>query len=345
MVLPKMKTVGLKEKNDEIFARANRKAHKLTWIAMLLIDLMMVTWMPAPFINRILRERKNETQYDIVDRRWLDFCYVTWFPYDITVSPYYEIIYILQVVIFVVATGYMKSLDLTMISMLVHISAQFEILYTALQDMDAILASILHKTNNPKLHEDNVIAPLMLEDVSDFKLMPRSSHKEDELTIMEDSPEMRDYFVKFIEYHQSVLRKTQNRFAGPLIIICFFMSQFLGCVTTFQMALEWSQGNKDTKFIKYIFSFLGVTCIPFIYCWYGTAVMHNGLLIQRAAFECQWYRRSETFKHHLIMVIMRTQKPVYVSGRQFYKLSLQTFGEMMNTMYAYFTLLKNLYED
>ena len=224
-VLPKMTTVGLQEKNNEIFARAKKKAHKLTWTVMIIIDLMMLFWMPAPLINRLLQSPRNVTTYDYDgndDKKWLDFCFVTWFPYNITISPYYEVMYVLQVLMFVIATGYMKSLDMTMISMLVHVSAQFEILHTALEDMDSILAAESHKIshvsssnnnynlNEPRSYDTNtqdIKICSISEDIhdsngtnSETEIFPR------ELNIMEDTPEMKRYFVNFIQYHQALLK-------------------------------------------------------------------------------------------------------------------------------------------
>ncbi|XP_023724025.2 odorant receptor 85b [Cryptotermes secundus] len=159
----------------------------------------------------------------------------------------------------------------------------------------------------------------------------------------EDLPELTRYLANFVEYHQTVIdfASDVNKAVGPIFFVCFFVRQFLGCVTSFQVALMWGQ---DNSILKFIFGFVAAMCSPMIFCWYGTAIIENSRELQKAAFECQWYKHSKAMKHFLLMITVRSQKAVYLSGCQYYVVSLQTFGKMMNTMYAYFTLLKNQYK-
>jgi hypothetical protein len=54
----------------------------------------------------------------------------------------------------------------------------------------------------------------------------------------------------------------------------------------------------------------------------------QSLEVKRAAFECQWYYHPQMLKHFLLMIILRSQKAVYLSGCQFYIVSLETFGKV-----------------
>ncbi|XP_069692081.1 odorant receptor coreceptor-like [Periplaneta americana] len=110
----------------------------------------------------------------------------------------------------------------------------------------------------------------------------------------------------------------------------------------FQIALTLSQYS---NFIKFVFAFCAAMSTPLAFCWYGTAIMDNSLEVYKAAYECQWYHRSNKIKQFLAMIMVRSQKAVCLTGSKFYIISLETFGTMMNTIYAYFTLLKNMYEN
>jgi len=40
----------------------------------------------------------------------------------------------------------------------------------------------------------------------------------------------------------------------------------------FSLLQTWGQ---DQNILKFLFGFLSMMCQPFIFCWYGTAIIHN----------------------------------------------------------------------
>jgi hypothetical protein len=233
-VMPKMSIVGLKEKQNIIFNSANKKARRITLILMVTLDVLVAVWIPAPFIKSLMEKHNNATNYETEnEEKWLNFCYIIWFPFDITMSPYFEIIYLIECVVFIIATSYLKAVDTTVAAMMVHISAQFQILYTALEDMNAIifLAEEEKKKKNvgelPFLEPRNLFgraANGSLEDEANESL-------EDETQLIglgspvrqgvqewkaidihiedggkeKDLPELARYLANFVEYHQTVI--------------------------------------------------------------------------------------------------------------------------------------------
>jgi hypothetical protein len=75
--------------------------------------------------------------------------------------------------------------------------------------------------------------------------------------------------------------------------------------------------------IHYYEMFIVPTCD-----WLAVVLVVQSCEVQKAAFECQWYKHSKVMKHFLLMIIARSQKAVYLSGCQFYVVSLQTFGKV-----------------
>jgi hypothetical protein len=51
--------------------------------------------------------------------------------------------------------------------------------------------------------------------------------------------------------------------------------------------------------------------------------------VQKAAYECQWYNRSQSLKKLLQMVIMRTKEPVRMTAGKFFVISLETFADVI----------------
>lgn len=220
-VMPKMSTVGLKEKRNTIFDSANKMARQITLIVMITLDVMVAAWIPTPFIKRLMEEHNNATNYETEDeKKWLNFCYVIWFPIDITKSPYFEIMYLMECIVFLIATTYRKAFDTTVAAMMVHISAQFQILHTALEDMDAIMFPAeeeekyvreLRFLESRKLSGRAANMSLGLgspvrHDVQEWKVCDNvvDTDIEDGGT-EKDLPELTRYLANFVEYHQTVI--------------------------------------------------------------------------------------------------------------------------------------------
>jgi hypothetical protein len=189
---------------------------------------MVAAWIPTPFIKRLMEEHNNATNYEIEDdKRWLNFCYIIWFPIDITMSPYFEIMYLIECIVFLTAVTYMKAVDTTVAAMMVHISAQFQILYTALEDMDAIVFLAEEKKNavelrflesrklfgraaNMSLKQEPQFIGLgspVRQGVREWKASDNvvDTDIEDGGTEKEDLPELTRYLANFVEYHQTVI--------------------------------------------------------------------------------------------------------------------------------------------
>ena len=219
-VVTKMKTVGFKDNKKEIFDSATKKARLMTFIMIVTLDIMALAWIPGPFIRHFMEEQKNVTNNEIDDeKRWLNFCFIIWYPIDITVSPYFEIVYVIQIVIYMMGTTYLKAVDMTVGAMMVHISAQFEILCTALKDIDVIVFAVEEK-KEPRILQPRAVDG-SLEDSDELPVTGAGSFGEREPqecetthvrghagnTEMknEDFSEQTCYLAHLVQYHQAVI--------------------------------------------------------------------------------------------------------------------------------------------
>jgi hypothetical protein len=224
-VMSKMSTVGSKEKRNIIFDSAIKKARRITLIVMVTLDVLVIAWVPAPFIKHLMEEHNNATNYETeYEKKWLNFCYIIWFPIDITSSPYFEITYLIQCILFIIATTYLKAVETTVAAMMVHISAQFEILYTVLVDMDATVFLAEDKKKNVRelqfsesrklfggaintsledQHQLRGLGSPVRQGVREWKAI--DTDIEDGVTKKEDLPELARYLANFVEYHQTVI--------------------------------------------------------------------------------------------------------------------------------------------
>jgi hypothetical protein len=53
------------------------------------------------------------------------------------------------------------------------------------------------------------------------------------------------------------------------------------------------------------------------------------MAVQKAAYECQWYHRSQSLKKLVQMIIMRTKEPVRMTAGKFFVVSLETFADVI----------------
>jgi hypothetical protein len=53
------------------------------------------------------------------------------------------------------------------------------------------------------------------------------------------------------------------------------------------------------------------------------------MAVRKAAYECQWYHRSQSFKKLLQMILMRTKEPVRMTAGKFFVISLETFADVI----------------
>jgi len=219
-VVTKMTAVGFTGKKKEIFESATKKARLLTFIMMVTLDIMTIAWIPGPFIRHFMEEQSNVTNNEIDDeKRWLNFCFIIWYPIDITVSPYFEIVYVIQTAIYLSGTTYLKSVDMTVGAMMVHISAQFEILCIALKDIDMMILSDAEEKElwiqQPKAVD------VCLEDSDELPVIAAGSlaerdRQECETTRVgghagntemknEDFSEPTCYLAHLVQYHQAII--------------------------------------------------------------------------------------------------------------------------------------------
>lgn len=229
-VMPKMSTIGLKEKQNIMFDSAAKKARLITLIIMATFDVMLIAWIPAPFIKHLTQEHSNTTDRKTEhEKKWLNFCYIIWFPIDITMSPYFEIMYLTQCIVFITATTYLKAVDATVASMMVHISAQFDILYTALENIDTIvfptqeereknvgefqvlqLGELFGRATNTSLEDELKLRGLgspARQSVQEWKAINNAAVTDMKAdgTKEEGHPELEGYLANIIEYHQTVI--------------------------------------------------------------------------------------------------------------------------------------------
>jgi hypothetical protein len=221
-VVTKMMAVDFKDKKKEIYEAATKKARLMTIIMIITLDFLPLTWIPVPFIRHFMEENKNLTNNEVDDgKKWLNFCFVIWYPIDITVSPYFEVVYLYQAMLYIMGTMYLQAVDLTVGAMMVHIAAQFEILCIDLKNIDKIISVAEEKKKESRILQKSAV-DVRLEDSDKFLVTDAGSPVERDAQVCEtarvrgrdgntegENEDLSDptrYLAHFVQYHQTVIQ-------------------------------------------------------------------------------------------------------------------------------------------
>jgi hypothetical protein len=137
---PFMQKVGIPEKQKDIIGRNSKFERIITTVAMGAFLADMCTWCVLPSIVRYLayfREEDSQTEEHLEY-----FILVMWLPENASLFPYYEMLHVFQFLsVWGVVANYAAG-KLIIVSLFYHLSAQFQILSSAIEDID-----ILWRTN------------------------------------------------------------------------------------------------------------------------------------------------------------------------------------------------------
>ncbi|XP_021933716.1 odorant receptor 45b-like, partial [Zootermopsis nevadensis] len=93
---------------------------------------------------------------------------------------------------------------------------------------------------------------------------------------------------------------------SPIFFIYFIAATLVIVTHTFKLSLSVS--------LKYCCTLLFCLTQIFVYCHVGERVKTESLAVGDAAYSCHWYKRTNRFKRHILLILVRAQKPLYFSA-------------------------------
>ncbi|CAO1401053.1 unnamed protein product [Diamesa serratosioi] len=124
------------------------------------------------------------------------------------------------------------------------------------------------------------------------------------------------------------------------ILINFVGSSIILCLVGFQA----SAGVKTSELIKFCIFLLSSMVQILLLCWYGNKLIESSVGVADGVYNGDWYEGDENIKKSLKLIIIRAQKPQYLTAFKFSKVSLSSFSVVLSSSYSYFTLLRTIYE-
>nr|QNL14956.1 olfactory receptor 12 [Aulacocentrum confusum] len=223
--------------------------------------------------------------------------------HDVSKSPNFEITAVCQTIATLIAGSSYTVVDCVFVMLIMHVSGQLAILTIKMENM----------CND---YEDKI----------------------------ENDAQ---YFVKTVrsitQTHQKIIRfvTTMESVYSFMILEQFSAFAVIFAVTGFQL-ISIFVGDVQSSFSAMSFAILYFLCTLssiFMYSAAGEFLIFNSQTVSRAIYSCKWYNLRAKDMGQLLMVIIRTQKPLSVSVGKFAPVSLITFSMLIKTSASYLSVL------
>ncbi|XP_051172684.1 odorant receptor 4-like [Leptopilina boulardi] len=126
-----------------------------------------------------------------------------------------------------------------------------------------------------------------------------------------------------------------TQFLGSIIVLC--LAGFLIITFEYEGALDVFEIMKNIIYILLNLS------QAFAFCFSGEILLSQSSNIPQCISDCSWYETSPGNIKLLLMVILRTQKPLALTVGKFTELSIGSFTRILQTAVSYLSVLRTRY--
>nr|QNS36199.1 olfactory receptor 4a [Mythimna separata] len=199
--------------------------------------------------------------------------------------------------------------DLTVVVMTSNVSALFRLL-----QVDLETAIKIHDGEHPMKEDIHVADPDSYEEVK-----------------------------RIVKIHQRLLRIAEqlSKIFGVVIFIHMVSASLVICFFGF-LAVVYS-GLADT--IANLMTVFNAMTTIFFLTLSGQFLCDTSSQIADAAYQSYWYESNLKVKKLILTIIIRAQRPSYLSALGFSELTLGSFSKIISSAWTYFSLLIQVYEE
>ncbi|VEN56563.1 unnamed protein product, partial [Callosobruchus maculatus] len=87
---------------------------------------------------------------------------------------------------------------------------------------------------------------------------------------------------------------------------------------------------------------LGAFFQMFMICYFGVFITERGAAYNTCLYKSNWYSCSSRSKRAMLIMMIRMQKPLYLTIGKFFPLTLETFLQVTKAAFSYATVLKTV---
>ncbi|XP_074114882.1 LOW QUALITY PROTEIN: odorant receptor 10-like, partial [Cotesia typhae] len=162
-----------------------------------------------------------------------------------------------------------------------------------------------------------------------------------------DLPSLRNLEHKFmkkcIHHHWIILqlsfvcKKQANDRFSPIIFRQYSLSLLILCMSV-QLLTKLAFGSPEFMFI--VFYLCCMISQIFLFCWYANEVALESSEISSAIYNMDWQYLMNKTKKDLLLMKMRTVKPIKFTSGSLIELSLESFTKLMKFSYTAYNVLQ-----
>ncbi|XP_051173282.1 odorant receptor 67c-like [Leptopilina boulardi] len=143
-----------------------------------------------------------------------------------------------------------------------------------------------------------------------------------------------------VEHHIFIfsIEKEMNKLFGFMVAVQFFVSTANLCTGCFNLT---TMKPTSTQFWSVIFTINSYLVQIFLYCLYGEKVIQKSVSVTDRIYSMDWNSLSKNCKQQLIIIMMRSRKPINLTGASLITMSVETLLKILKTSYSVFNLIRN----
>ncbi|KAG6803718.1 odorant receptor Or2 [Apis mellifera caucasica] len=298
--------------NNELLLLQNCK--RISMLCITLINVCaqgtIVSYVLTPIVENIGR---NHSDRVLPFNMWVDLP-------TLFLSPYYEILFVLQVLsLYHVGVCYI-CFDNLLCLMNLHAATQFRILQHRLSDLGSGWDT---RRSFNKIDRETSWSSCMENCYATFKLCVKQH--QDRITYCH---RLNDIFTIIV--------------LGHILVFSLLM-----CLVGFQVLMA---NSPPTRRLIFVFHITGSLCQLLLFTYSCDSLIQESTNVGSAVYSGPWIclpmnRIGRTLRRDLRMVIIRSRKPCCLTASRFFPVSLETCTTVLSTAMSYFTLMRQSFAN
>ncbi|XP_076479271.1 odorant receptor 13a-like [Bombus vancouverensis nearcticus] len=249
------------------------------------------------------------TKHEDSDNFTMNFPFAASYPVAFYKFPLYEIAYASQILATSICCLVMLATDGLIATALLHTCGHFAVLRKNVKQLDSYIYRITRLKTNSKHINANLY-------------------------------EIKIQIIHVIKHHQVVLWFCDNMEKNFHLILFLqaMISSLLICFVGFQVSATLMEQSKMIKFASHlIVAFFQLL----LFCFPGDMLIQESFSISTAVYSIQWSQLATFIKDEMCMIIVRSQRPSYITAGKLYIMHLENFTAILSTAFSYFMMLQS----
>ncbi|XP_049858722.1 putative odorant receptor 85e [Schistocerca gregaria] len=275
-----------------------------------------------------------------------------WVPPGLRSSPGHQILYAFQALAMITVVEASLYLDVCFVVLMLSVSAELHVLNDAVASIKApaVLRPALYSAS---YRVTNVINGSWLRCglSSPRGAIAYNGHQsteertESSAIITDDAngigTEMYRVLVKSIKHHQAIIRCVEEleSVMSQSVFVLLFLNMMNICVHIFVTSVLLQKDVERTTMSKMLCTLPIYMYETGLYCIFGQTIIDQGEQLTASAFSGDWPEGDARMRKALLVLMLRSSKPLKLTVGKLYVLSRHTFLQILNGSYTLFNML------